>query len=241
MKAFDFNWNIGEPWGVAHPDHACYASAEEVYYSNGIMYLGISMKPAMHHGRRYMWAIGKVSSEEVVKYGTMEVVFQLPLGRRLWPAIWLYDAETWPPEIDVMEAWSGQGLWPLQGRSDYLRLPWAQNIHPSLIHPEGLCGSYGTVGNKGVWRWQIDTYGLNKATLVWTPDEITVKYNGYTVMSERRAEVLEAYNKSHGMRVILNNYVDNAYTYDDYTDLRRRDFKILDVKYRQLGQEGGVA
>lgn len=234
MKAFNFNWKIGEPWGVAHPDHTCYSSEEEVYFSNGMLYLGVGLRPAEFEGRQYQWAIGKVHSEEVIKYGTMDVVFQLPLGRHLWPAIWLYDAETWPPEIDVVEGWSGCGAWPMQNRQDYIRLPWAHFIHPGLVHPAGLGGGYGTVGTKGVWRWQIDTYGVNRCILVWTPEEIRVSYNGHVIMRERRQEVLKAYNDSVGMRVILNNYVQRCFTYEDYVDLQRREFKILDFKYKKL-------
>ena len=37
-------------------------------------------------------------------YGQVEFRALAPLGRGLWPALWLLPADrTWPPEIDVME------------------------------------------------------------------------------------------------------------------------------------------
>ena len=188
------------------------------------------MKPMDFHGKRYTWAIGKVHSVEKIKYGVLTALFRLPLGRNLWPAIWLYDTEAWPPEIDVLEGWSGQGLWPMNRRDDYLRLPWCHYIHPGLVHPAGLGGAYGSCGNKGVWRWQIDTRGVNVCRMEWTPDKIEVRYNGHVVMRETRPEVLRAYNESNGMTVVLNNYVTRAFDYGDYYDLTRKNFDIIELK-----------
>lgn len=234
MEAFGFNWEVGEPWGIAHPKHSCYSDPSQVTNVNGHLYFGIEFKPAIINDKKYQWAIGKVHSEQLIKYGTIDATFQLPLGRHLWPAIWLYDVENWPPEIDILEGWSGYGYGPLKGRNDYLRLPWCQYIHPGLVHPNGLGGAYGTCGNKGVWRWQINTQGRNQCRLVWKPEKIEVSYNGYVIMCETRPEVLKAFNDSHGMTIVLNNYVTNDFNMDDYWDITRTYFRILDLKYRPL-------
>ena len=231
MKAFGSYWAIGEPWGVAHPDHACYSDDSQVHYADGVLQLGIGLRPAEHHGRQYLWAIGKVHSLQRVKYGIITATFRLPLGRNLWPAIWLYDTEAWPPEIDILEGWTAQGFWPLLHRSDYLRLPWCHNIHPGLVHPAGLGGAYGSCGNKAVWRCQLNVHDLNRCRLTWTPDKIEVAYNGHTVMRETRPDVLKAYNESNGMTIVLNNYVTRAFSYDDYNSLAQRTFTITDFSY----------
>lgn len=234
MKAFDYEWMIGRPWGLAHPDHICFADENEVAVSGGRLKLGISLNPKEFDGKKYPWGVGYVSSEDAFKYGIFDWRFRLPLGRHLWPALWLTDVKNWPPEIDALEGWSGYGLWPLQGRNDYLRLPWAQYIHPGIVHTNpAYTKGYGTCG-KGVWRWQIRVNEINHCRLIWRPDCIIVEYNGHTIMDERREEILKAYNNSRGMRVVMNNYVENDFTYDDYVGLQRKEFAITDFKYQAL-------
>jgi len=235
MKAFDYEWMVGRPWGLAHPDHNCYADANMVEVRHGNLLMGIECKPRTFYDKSYPWGVGFVTSHETFKYGIFEWQFVLPLGRHLWPALWLSDADTWPPEIDVLEGWSGYGLWPLKNRPDYLRLPWCQYIHPGLVHPNGqLSKGYGSCGDKGVWRCQIDVQSINSCRLVWTPDRIMVEYNGHVVMDETKPEVLKAYNESRGMRVIMNNYVEKDFTYDDYASLVRKDFAVTEFKYQAL-------
>ena len=51
-------------------------------------------------------ACGIIRSEEKIIYGDISADVKLPKGRNLWPSFWLTGAESWPPEIDILEAWS---------------------------------------------------------------------------------------------------------------------------------------
>jgi hypothetical protein len=66
------------------------------------------LEPAMADrlwGQRY--ASGAITTELThwQQYGWFETRVRLPVGRGLWPAVWLLPKrEAWPPEIDVFEA-----------------------------------------------------------------------------------------------------------------------------------------
>lgn len=94
----------GQPW--------MWYDASQLWFSEYVE-LHIENKPReIHHwdGKTYnpQLAVGTMRSEEKFIYGIFSAEIMLPQGRNLWPSFWLTGAESWPPEIDIMEAWSNK-------------------------------------------------------------------------------------------------------------------------------------
>ena len=95
-------------------------------------------------------------------------------------------------------------------------------------------GIGGGLNGRGTWRHIIDPHSTNRCRLEWTPEMIEVRYNGHPVMRVTDGEVLRHYNECNGMHIIINNYVTDRFSYDDYTSLLRHDLEIFDISYRRL-------
>lgn len=52
------------------------------------------------------YGVGLCSSLNTFEYGMYEWCIKLPKGAALWPAVWISCATSWPPEIDILEAYS---------------------------------------------------------------------------------------------------------------------------------------
>lgn len=237
MRWYGIDWRIGRQWGIADPKHNCYADAGQVATDPNNEYnplfLGIRYQPRdlLVEGSigHYDYAVGYISSLQTFKYGEFSFTFRLPQGKQLWPAIWLTDGRTWPPEIDIMEGWSGDDL-----TRPYRRNALAHDIRPCLHYGDRpsnhrqrpACRLLGGVPNGALM-----VRGLNTCRLVWTADKIEVSYNGRRVFRCTDKNILRWYNESEGMEIHLNNYVSN-----DKTDTSGEvsPFVIYDLKIKQL-------
>lgn len=253
---FGFNWRVGRSWGLAHPDDICYNDPCSIADINGRVYLGVDYKPTdiplpgyinpyepdMGNLKHYDWSVGYISTLDTIKYGYLRVDFHLPIGNHLWPAIWLTDGKTWPPEIDIMEAWSGYYKWPIFKPRNmdkiYKNTPFTNRIFPTIhtgtTADERDCKSYDSLCN--TWVSIIKPTKINTCELIWTPDRILIYYNGHKVVDETDPRILKYFNNSEGMEIHLNNYVTNDFTKADYEKMMRSNknskwFEIINLQY----------
>lgn len=234
FELFGHHWRTGRSWGLAHPEDICYADSRQALIVDGALHLTIAPRPRVFFEKEYPWAVGYVSSVEHFKYGYLEVEFTLPMGaRNLWPAIWLTDCDTWPPEIDIMEAWSGRQDFPMPRTGSYRRWPLFNRIRPCLHW--GTAADHrqlpGGLWGKGTPCYHVRQNKTNRCSIRWTPERIEVFYNDHLAMRVTDRRLLEPYNKSHGMEIHLNNYVTNDFSQDDYLDLRRNELVIHSLNY----------
>lgn len=250
FNLYGFNWRLGRKWGVAHPKDICYNSADTIEVGqDDVIHLGIKYEPQefVFDGvpKLYPYSVGYISSIETIKYGHLTVDFKLPIGMHLWPAVWLTDVNTWPPEIDIMEAWSGCYEWLVQPKSPkkIYRANWLANkIYPGVVL--GTCveekhgKSYRTF--RGSMACYLDTEKVNRCELDWREDRLQVWYNGHKVADEKDPEVLKYFNDSEGMEIHLNNYVSNDFTDTDLNEINTKkddgytsDFQILNLVYEK--------
>ena len=248
FNKFGFNWRVGRSWGLAHPNHICWCDSNCVDVRPDGIILSIERndkafvtdKPEMWGKiKTYQWGVGYISSIETIKYGTLKIDFILPQGNHLWPAIWVTDGKTWPPEIDIVEAWSND----IKGKHRYNRmwgcipLPFVNRIFPGVVIGDCVNNKgYKSYTNifKGTYPKCLNIDGVNTCILHWQPHEISIIWNGYIIAHEKDPDVLNWFNKSEGMEIHLNNYVTNDFTQEDYNNLpsyNASSLKILDLEY----------
>lgn len=118
-------------------------------------------------GRDYASAVMSTRGEFSQRYGYFEARIRFDAGTGLWPAFWMQPADgSWPPEIDIMEAYpNGNGASP--GPTSYMSSlhygPGNQvvNLKTDLGH---------AIGNE--WH----TYGVD-----WRPDALRFTLDGQQV------------------------------------------------------------
>ncbi len=92
-------------------------------------------------------------------YGFVQVVANIPHNAGLWPALWLHAMTGYPPEIDMLEAWSG-----------------IKNETASFFHPVGAKTVRGLIPESLTKGWQ--TYSLS-----WTKSKLTYYVGGKVVLT----------------------------------------------------------
>ena len=235
-----FDWRVGRSWGVAHPKDNCYAGGNQVFVNRDDLHkkhgipplllgIGENLRTFDIEGEKklYKYEVGYISSINTIKYGILRCEFVLPLGNGLWPAIWLTDGKTWPPEVDIMEAWSG--------KHNYCLNIFANDIFPSMHLGNNTgnhhCHSFRTF--RGSLRQYLNPYRKNTCELIWTPNVMVIKYNDHVVGYEDRPEVLRWFNESDGMEIHLNNYIDDKVFTGSMSDMF--DYlRIYNLQYTPL-------
>lgn len=144
-------------------------------------------------------AIGIIRSIQGWKYGIFIITARMPKGTYLWPAIWLTGIKNWPPEIDIVESYSGPDMkqdlqsnvhFKSNGKIDHIRA----KTHPLPIDETENFVEYA------VW---------------WEADFVRFYYNGYLVREVTEKNVLDAMNEP--MRLILGTGTQKAFFADNIT------------------------
>ena len=155
--------------------------------------------------------IGMVVSKEHYSYGLFEWNVLLPVGMQLWPAVWLSSADSWPPEIDVLEAYSdNKGLYKNKLNSNVY-------IGQTPNHSSIGAMSHGIL---------IDTEKSINLKLDWQADYIKIYYNNFLVRKITDKSVLRWF-EGKKMKVIMNNAVRE----ENVSEYSRSPFIIQDFTY----------
>lgn len=225
-----YHWMNGQPWGIAHPDpdilfYADETEVEKLTNENNTEILSLSVN---NHAKYFggdvnhtkYFGCGFISTQETFLYGHFHFEYILPIGIHLWPAIWLSGIDSWPPEIDIVEGWSGNGYF-CPNQPNYKRFIGFNNIHPGVFYGRDdngnvLSKGYGSFGSDRVtYQWYQKLGGkLNTCDLYWYPDRVTVYYNGHKVMDVKDNTILAGL--SSNMYVCLDSAVSGNFTEQDY-------------------------
>ena len=239
VKEFDWSghkWSTKERWGQVHADKLyCWYNAKCVNVDD-YEYLHLLTKKdpkkfRVKQGNSQSTiespiSVGLISSKEMFGYGYFEIEAKLPTGPNLWPAFWMWSSNSWPPEIDIFEGYTDNrngylkfnrfnplGFWNLQSNFHYKDLKTGKNANSKAkTHYIGLKNP----------ATNFIKYGLK-----FTPDEITIFYNGKAVRSLDKS--LFPYFKDHKMNVIINNSVSSGINVEDenYSDFTVKYFKYV--------------
>jgi len=142
---------------------------------------------------------GRIISKNSYSYGIFEWNIILPKGKQLWPAIWLTHADTWPPEIDVIEAYSNN-----------------DSFYNNKLNSNVYYGN-SEENNKQIMAMShgflINENGLINLKLHWTKEFIRIYYNNYLVRQITNKKVLKSFNDNPIMKVIMNNGIRKSSTF----------------------------
>jgi beta-glucanase (GH16 family) len=203
LQSIDEHFRKGQPWGDYHPGKLLewYDPNAVNLTSNGLE-LSITENTKVVDGGTIPYGVGLVTSKKGFGYGVYQWKVILPKGSALWPAVWLAGEITWPPEIDVIEAYSNE-LGEYKNRLN-------TNIHLGSSgdnHYQLIARSHGSYIEEGELLLKLD----------WNKDYIKIYYNGFLCRVVKNHYDLMWFNQDQIviMNMALNNdYIDKV-TYDD--------------------------
>lgn len=168
-----------------------------------------------HLGYEIKNGVGLVTSKTPFSYGYYRWVFKLPKGINLWPAIWLSHSETWPPEIDVFEGYSGD------------KGEFGKNINTNIYCGNKPANHYGLGAFRGGFLVSKEDSVIMH--LHWTKDFIKIYYNGFLVRVVTDKKNLQWFNVKPSMWLILNAALQKSPK--NISEVTERDFIVESFKY----------
>jgi len=206
----DKRWDVGEAWGMYHPDkpNTYFGPPDPDSLGESVAIFTAKYNPKYFEDRELTipYETTLLSTQKTFRqqYGRFECRCTLPQEKAVWPAFWLY-GPTWPPEIDIFEC-----LGRNTGES--------ANTQEINLH-------YGRVeeGNKmcmGAWKIPLKKKGFHEFALEWTPKRLDFYTDGIRVFTYSNQQVLDKwFNTPDGrMWIILNHGLGPNYMKDNEED-----------------------
>jgi beta-glucanase (GH16 family) len=149
---------------TASNDEAQIYDASSTSAANGV--LTIAAIPTPNQTLPYTSGLITTQYSFSQTYGYFEIRAQLPAGGGLWPAFWLLPVDqSWPPEIDAMEAFGDTN--PVNDEGGHTMIHYASHTPPN----NQVCGAWFNTG--------IDiTAGFHTYGVDWEPSGITYYFDG---------------------------------------------------------------
>lgn len=219
-------WRFGQPWGDFHPgDLAQYYGTEGqlTYVSPDGLVLELRHRPKTYiksqlpEWRRtpeipdeftIPYGVGLVTSRVGWKYGWFEAEIKLPDGKYHWPAFWLTGENSWPPEIDIFEAYSREiPSYSRKGLKNWVIQP---NLHYGSTE-------LGTKEIYGAYNCPIPDADKRfvKYACWWEKDFIRIYYDGSLVFECTNPKVLRNFNGENDSQIMVINHGVNIKRTDE--------------------------
>ena len=244
-----YNWDCRMEGGrIIHPSYpySWYSDSENVIQinENGEMSLIYKENPiTIKHwdGKIYKPTIERalIRTKTPFDYGTFSIEAMCPKGLNICCSFWLSGHGNWPPEIDILEAWSGDNnySWRTTNHFPWILPSWrtTYNVHynnKNIVHEH--------LGSKNVTKCDqpLDpTENWIKYECIWEPDKITFKANGVVTKTVRKKYAqmlvnnLKNLEKGYLMDVILDVYIDDPKIIPNRLDT---PFKARNFEYKPL-------
>lgn len=228
-----YDWITQERWGQIHPkknfwwyDESC------VNICRGTNQLHLRTR----YNPKYFVGIGEapigaglVSCTEKFSFGIYSITAKLPKGKNLWPAFWMWSWDSWPPEIDVFEAYTNSkgsyfkprfksplGFWNVQ-----------TNVHYTEDDKNKMVG-----GKTKFFGFKDPSDHFIKYTLVWERDYIKFFYDDILVREITDKKILSQLSNTT-MNVVINNGVteDANLSVVEESDFIIKNFKFTPIIY----------
>lgn len=238
-----YNWITSERWGEIHPDfpYAYYSQNCVSINSDGDLVLDVKpntdKKSFIIDDKEVIpqSQIGLVSStaeNPLFKYGDYFWVAKMPKGKHLWPALWMWSWDCWPPEIDVAECWTNDcgGYFKFNHKWKLFQWNCQSNLH--VIHSDKNYAETIPI-LKGNWKDPAEDF--NVYMLRWLPNKLQFYYNDNLVRTFDHPGTMDYIdrNTQGGMNVLMNVMVT-----EDYKDGQMKTpLVIKDFKYVSLSKQ----
>lgn len=228
----NYKWRSGQPWGDFHPVSlkSWYDPSAISIQSDGSLELTAHVNPKEFEldGKKIIIpnGVGLICSDgEDFGYGYYEAECLLPSGNALWPAFWLTAVDSWPPEIDIVEGYSGK-------KGCYWKdiLKW-KRIEANVHYGVDVNKKHPSTGAKAPYFFcKRPDKKYIKYSVLWTPEEILIKYDNRVIEHIKDQEILKWFSNKK-MTVIFNIGLQE----DLLKELKiEKPFKVKYFKYEKL-------
>jgi len=232
-----YTWLNRERWGRIHPEHSrAWNDPNCVEIRDGMLVLKTRKSPSSFivNGKivETTVGIGLVSNRKKFGHGYFEIEAKLPTGKNLWPAFWMWSFDSWPPEIDVFEAYTSKkkGYFKLFP-SKWWRFLGFWNVQTNIHFGNKEDGTKDSIGGLTHWMgFKNPRKNFIKYGCLWTQEKIELFYNNRKVQTIDDPKIMKHFENTT-MNVIINNHVD----YDvDKENPTESEFIIKYFKYEPL-------
>lgn len=220
-----YEWRTHERWGCQHPDKSWTLYSQNCVEIDKDDNLILDIKDHLtNYNFSLVYPMGLVSTTEnnpKFSQGIYKWTAKLPKGKHLWPGLWMYSWDCWPPEIDVMEAWTNSCGGYLKG---IMNMGINTNIHYGVDNFDNM---QHMPSKYCLCNWPARSF--NEYKLIWKDDQLQFFYNdklirtisGYSVEWTNR-------NCESGMNIIIDIHPTKDYKDGDMkTPLIIKDFEYI--------------
>jgi len=238
-------WRYGQIWGDFHPNepYQYYDDRGDLAHvsSEGLV-LELRNKPKTYiksqlpEWRRtpempevltIQTGVGMLSTKEAWQYGWFEAWIKLPKGQSYLPAFWLTGLNSWPPEIDILEAPSTKGP-EYEGNFLFWKIK-NKKIQPNLHYGKMESGTLGMYG-----AYDVPVADCTKRFVQyvchWESNFIRIYYDGIMIFETTDKKILKWYNGERDqMFVVLNHAKSKKNPPDrlpDESDMIVKSFRV---------------
>lgn len=188
------------------------------------LYTHVNPKTFEVDGKTYLptMGAGMLSCQTDMSYGTYIIKAKLPQGPYLWPAFWLSHVDHWPPEIDVMEAYSNSG-------GSYWNLSWPfwWHVETNLWYRDS-----GKAKDRGAMRGRISLCKpphrrFIEYRVMWEPNSVRIYYDNRLVREVTNYLMLDKLNDDPRMYVTINNGIRTGFYPTEKSDFQIKYFRYI--------------
>ena len=214
-----YEWENKERWGRLHPDKAWTWYSPKCVSVNANGELALNIIPDANvfevEGKTYFpkFGMGLVSTTEnnpLFKFGEYTWIAKLPRGKHLWPGLWMWSWDTWPPEIDVAECWTNDcgGYFMPNYKWKFFQWNVQTNVHNDRTK-DNMAQTIPIL--KGNWKDPSKNFVEYK--LKWYKAKLEFYYDGNLVRTIDDPELmkyLDDYTQK-GMNIIMDSHPTEEY------------------------------
>jgi beta-glucanase (GH16 family) len=169
-----WNYEVNDEGGGNHELQYYTARKENSYLENGLLHIKAIKEPYLT--RQYTSARITTKGKADFTFGKMEIRAKIPVGRGMWPAIWMMPTDSkfghwpWSGEIDIMET-KGQEPDSLYGTMHFgPAAPNNRYFGSKLVRvtPEGWGDdfhTYAIIWQKNKIEWLVDGVKFHEGTI----------------------------------------------------------------------------